>query len=98
MATCKDCLHIDVCAHRYEKLYKGAKVEDLNHCCTKIKDRNKYAEVVRCKDCKYYTEQKKRCDHPCQDWDVECYDQWLEMKPDDFCSYGERRTDEQTKI
>lgn len=51
-------------------------------------------EVVRCKDCKHYTEQKKRCDHPCQDWDVECYDQWLEMEPSDFCSYGERRTGE----
>jgi len=45
------------------------------------------------KDCKYYNEQKHRCDHPCQDWDVECYDQWLEMEPDDFCSYGERRSD-----
>ena len=51
-------------------------------------------EVVRCKDCKYYTEHKKRCDHPCQDWDVECYDQWLEMEPSDFCSYGERRPNE----
>lgn len=48
-------------------------------------------EVVRCRDCKFYTEQKKRCDHPCQDWDVECFDQWLEMEPNDFCSYGERR-------
>ena len=54
-------------------------------------------EVVRCKDCKYYTEQEKRCDHPCQDWDVECYDQWLEMAPNDFCSYGERRKHELEK-
>lgn len=48
-------------------------------------------EVVRCKDCKFYTESKNRCDHPCMDYDVERYDQWLEMNPDDFCSYGERR-------
>ena len=49
-------------------------------------------EVVRCKDCIYYKQSVKRCDHPSQDCD-ECYDCWLEMKPDDFCSYGERRTD-----
>ena len=50
-------------------------------------------EVVRCKDCLYYTEEKKRCDHQCLDYDVECYDHWLEMEPTDFCSYGERRAD-----
>lgn len=48
-------------------------------------------EVVRCKDCKYYTSEKKRCDHQCLEWDVECYDLWLETEPEDFCSYGERR-------
>ena len=53
MVTCKDCLHIGVCAHRYEKLCKGTRVEDLNHNCTKFKDRTKFAEVVRCKDCKH---------------------------------------------
>lgn len=47
--------------------------------------------VVRCKDCRYYTERTKRCDHPCLDYDVECYDHWLEMEPLDFCSYGERK-------
>lgn len=46
-----------------------------------------------CRECKYYTEKKHRCDHPCQDYDVECYDQWVEMNPADFCSQGERRTD-----
>lgn len=56
-------------------------------------------EVVRCKDCKYYDtdggwvmrEGCKRCYHPQQEWDVECYDQWVETRPDDFCSYGERK-------
>ena len=46
MANCKDCLHCDVCAHRYEKLCKGTKIEDLNHACTKFKDRTKYVEVA----------------------------------------------------
>ena len=38
-------------------------------------------EVVRCKDCGHYHE------NVCPIW---CY---TETKPDDFCSYGERRTD-----
>ena len=40
-----------------------------------------YAEVVRCKDCGHYHE------NVCPIW---CY---TETKPDDFCSYGERRSD-----
>jgi hypothetical protein len=51
MATCKDCLHFEVCVHRYEELCKGTKVEDLLHNCTKFKDRNKYIDVDRCEDC-----------------------------------------------
>ena len=47
-----------------------------------------HVKVVRCKDCKYYTEQKKRCDHPCQEAE-DCYDCWLETEPADFCSCGE---------
>ena len=48
-------------------------------------------EVVRCKDCKYYNPESQRCDHPCLDYDVECFDHWIDTEPDDFCSYGERR-------
>ena len=39
-------------------------------------------EVVRCKDCGHYH------DNICPMW---CY---TETKPDDFCSYGERREGE----
>lgn len=53
-----------------------------------------YSPVVRCKDCESYDPIKKRCDHPHLDFDVECYDHWINVKPEDFCSYGERRTDE----
>ena len=48
-------------------------------------------EVVRCKDCMYYDAKIHRCDHPNLNYDVECYDQWIDTEPDDFCSYGERR-------
>ena len=50
-------------------------------------------EVVRCKDCMYYDAKRHRCDHPNLNYDVECYDQWIDTEPDDFCSYGERRED-----
>ena len=44
-------------------------------------------EVVRCKDCKHWLEDDDigYCDNPDG---LDNYD-----KPDDFCSYGERRTD-----
>ena len=50
-------------------------------------------EVVRCKDCMYYDAKRHRCDHPNLNYDVECYDQWIDTEPNDFCSYGERRSD-----
>lgn len=55
--------------------------------------------VVRCKDCKYYRQQRPdawsdnpmRCDHPELTYDVECFDHWLDVGPEDFCSRGEKR-------
>lgn len=52
-------------------------------------------EVVRCKDCKYYQEGKLlapnkfcfRLKHPKENRQV-----GYNFSPDDFCSYGERRT------
>ena len=51
-------------------------------------------EVVRCKDCKYYYKDKIKgfiCRHPELDYDIECYDHWINANPDDFCSCGERK-------
>lgn len=48
--------------------------------------------TVQCKDCEHYNPESQRCDHPRLDYDVECYDHWINVCPDDFCSYGERRT------
>ena len=47
-------------------------------------------EVVRCKDCKYYNPELQRCNHPCLDYDVECFDHWIDTEPDGFCSYGKK--------
>ena len=49
-------------------------------------------EAVRCKDCKYYCQDKINgviCRHPALDFDTECFDHWINTNPDDFCSYGE---------
>lgn len=77
MALCRDCLHLDVC-------------KTTDSCdghvprCKHFKDKAKYAEVVRCKDCKH-------CSHSglCNLYLNVSH----EMKSDDFCSYGERRKD-----
>ena len=53
-------------------------------------------EVTRCRDCKYYCQDKingEICRHPELDFDIECYDHWINTKPDDFCSHGEKRRD-----
>lgn len=58
-------------------------------------------EVVRCRECVHYKhkdamtpgDNRMRCDHPCLDYDIECYDQWLDVEPDDYCKYGERKMD-----
>ena len=44
-----------------------------------------YAPVVRCKDCKHCDPENYHCDHPMGTAAP------LKRKPDDFCSYGERK-------
>ena len=44
-------------------------------------------EVVRCKDCKHYLEREQGCNH------FGYYSHTPYVEEDDFCSYGERRTD-----
>jgi hypothetical protein len=51
-------------------------------------------EVVRCKDCKHYVQflqDNKEC--RCTIFSG-CYDRPYPTEPNDFCSYGERRTNE----
>ena len=45
-------------------------------------------EVVRCKDCKHYEIHRPKVLENC-----ERNGYLIPMKPDDFCCYGERRTD-----
>ena len=51
------------------------------------------ASVVRCKDCKHWHEGTGWCDqHSYFD-----EDEWNMFDKDDFCSYGERKTENDTK-
>lgn len=43
-------------------------------------------EIIRCKDCKWYNDRERTCN------DLMSFGRY--WKPDDFCSYGKRRTDE----
>ncbi len=47
-------------------------------------------EVVRCKDCKHRVGNSKMCAHPkAIGWDA------IEPEDDDFCNYGEKRSEEE---
>lgn len=46
--------------------------------------------VVRCKDCVHYYDRDPVCLKIYSDGNVSS-DAWQERKPDDFCSYGERK-------
>ena len=88
MAERKECKKYINCGFRKE--LAGCPLSCIHY---KHKDE---VRVVRCKDCMYYEHDKRHgtiCRHPELDFDIECYDQWINTKPDDFCSYGERRTD-----
>lgn len=52
-------------------------------------------EVVRCKDCKYWSENQHGCECSFHsEKENEDYPAFaVLMLPNDFCSYGERRTD-----
>ena len=53
-------------------------------------DRGELAEVVRCKDCKYYEMHYGRGNMGCSNQKAI----WTQCPPDAFCSYGERRDEE----
>ena len=50
-------------------------------------------ELVRCKDCIHWYEPEETCLKIYSDGAASAY-AWQFRKPDDFCSYGERRTND----
>lgn len=87
--TCGDCIHADVCA-RVPYLTEFSC--DNPAYCKDFNNKADYAEVVRCKDCIHWYETEGVCLKIYSDGEVSPY-AWQDRNPDDFCSYGERRTD-----
>ena len=73
--TCKDCIHYDVCP-------LGLAIQGKTGTCLKFKNKADFVEVVRCKDCKHLM---------FSDMYGECNKRFEIVRPDDFCSYGERK-------
>jgi hypothetical protein len=85
VATCGDCVHAVIC-----KQVNGGWFSPENPAyCKGFKDRTKFVEVVRSKDCKRYVENKEAFVTYCKRGLRDVY-----AKPDDFCSYGERKDNE----
>lgn len=68
----------DVLGHSVRKLLKTDAIIDAMPTIDAV-------EVVRCKDCKHRDPENNHCDH------VSGTMIYFPRKPDDFCSYGERR-------
>ena len=79
METCNDCIHAAVCGEPHI-IYKCSGV------CPHFKNgTNDAVSVVRCRECKHCDPENHHCDHHMGTAAP------LRRKPDDFCSYGERK-------
>ena len=78
MATCMDCIYWDNCEW-----------SDLSSTCDNFKNKSDYVQVVRCKDCKHRG--KDECMFHISGEPAD--EEFLLKCDNDFCSYGERRTD-----
>ena len=81
MADCNKCAHFLTCKHYKTNFYS----------CAQFMSYENTVEVVRCKDCKHYG--LGACLKIYSDGAASVY-AWQYRKPDDFCSYGERRADD----
>ena len=85
--VCEKCIHYDVCL-----LHEDNFIDDVakNGFCGKFKNKAEFGEVVRCKDCSY-------CQNASQGYlclrilNITDGMHFVYNKPNDFCSYGERR-------
>ena len=88
MGMSERCLHNEVCKYG-EKRSNGMYCTEEK--CKQFKNRTKYVEVVRCKDCIYYEigkDYEPYCNHVTHGIPY--------AKADDFCSYGERKDNDST--
>lgn len=83
---CGDCIYYPICGQWVEESETFPEIEGG---CKVFKSKSDFVEVVRCKDCQYFTEGmaigmcKRIEDKPI-----------IPCRFDHFCSYGERRKDD----
>lgn len=98
MASCYDCIHCGACSDAGDSGFSSLK-EDASE-CKHFKNKADVVEVVRCKDCKYLTNEvilvptsygfdNKQINFGCQRIS-DITDEWADVMLDDFCSYGEK--------
>lgn len=103
MAECENCVHQYVCEKRTCAECVGSYCDECEiYCeydgkpdienCEDFINANDVVPVVRCKDCKHYKAQEKSAH-----WENKikycCRVATLKVNDNDFCSYGERKAD-----
>ena len=69
--------------------------ETIINCCIDVIERqtpSAQPEIIQCKDCKWYELPSHKITENCVRW-MKSNGILLPIKPNDFCSYAERRTD-----
>lgn len=100
MSSCKDCVHFDVCMD-FTKLKESEFAQNVDVAeisCDHFKNKADFVEVVRCKDCKQFSENIEGT-RPIEGADGKCFirmvhsidTQYCGVCYDDYCSYGERK-------
>jgi hypothetical protein len=85
--TCYDCINYDDCIKRGDVAAINL-TEDSEKECDLFKNKDNFVEVVRCKDCDRSAKYK--------DYYL-CGVDNRAVNADSFCSYGERRTDDESE-
>ena len=79
MATCKECIHFEVCEPYTAPNESYPEVGG----CYGFKSKDEFVQVVRCKECSYY--------QPTEGGKPLCVLHTIAVARDDFCSNGARR-------
>lgn len=96
MTLCEKCIHGDICVIQCG--YDEGDERALTY-CSEFKSKDDVVEVVRCKDCKWWTpmdtefgwHNEGRTDGECQMLYSNHYAERALTEREHFCSYGERK-------
>ena len=102
MATCKECFFYDHCGGflpsdldkdvwHYCAEGRADEIPDVDERCSGFTSKDHIAEVVRCKECKFFLNDRKgfrRCL-------LRGFARGFRVSPNDFCSSGKRKDESQ---